>query len=391
MQNVAQGLLILNLTGSGTALGFLVALQFLPLLLFGSFTGVIADRFSKRRIFFITQSIFVVLALLHGLFVILNLREVWMVYVLGLCLGLFTALDNPTKQSFIFELVGKDQIKNAISLNSVMVNLAKVIGPAIAAILVSTTGLAVCFFLNALSFIAVLFVLARINPKELHTGARLTKVKGELTKGFTYATRTPVIRNILLLMLIIGTFTFEFQVILPLFAKFTFNDASTGYAYLMTAMGVGAVIGGLYAASRKKTSMRSLILIAFIFGCCMLIAAITPNLFLAEIVMLAVGFISINFNTATNSMLQIKSAPEMRGRVMSLWSMAFLGTTPIGGPIIGFIGEHYGPRWGLVVGGLAAIIASILVYFLRKKDKEQPILKIIALEDTIAERNVSLR
>jgi MFS family permease len=374
MQNVAQGLLILQLTGSGTALGILVALQFLPLLFFGSFAGVIADRFSKRKIFSITQSIFVLLAILHGLFVVLGLREVWMVYTLGLCLGLVTAIDNPTKQSFIFELVGKDQIKNAISLNSVMVNTAKVIGPAITAILVPLVGLAWCFFLNAVSFIAVLFVLYKIDASKLHTVTRLTQVKGELTKGLRYAVKTPTIRNVLLMMVIIGTFTFEYQVILPLFAEFTFHEPSTGYAILMTAMGVGAVAGGLYSASRRKTSMKSLIVIAFLFGCIMLLASVTPNLLVASIVMIPLGFFSINFNTLSNSMLQIHSKAEMRGRILSLWSIAFLGTTPIGGPIIGYIGEHFGARWGLTVGGIAAIMAGVVVYFLRKKEDKEKIV-----------------
>lgn len=391
MQNIAQGLLILKLTGSGTALGFLVALQFLPLLFFGTFAGVIADRYSKRRIFFITQSIFMVIAVLHGLFVVLDLREVWMVYALALCLGLVTAIDNPTKQSFIFELVGKDQIKNAISLNSVMVNTAKVIGPAIAAIIVPLLGLALCFFLNAFSFLSVLFVLWTINPKELHRGERITKVKGELKKGLVYAANTPDIRNILLMMLIIGTFTFEHQVILPLFAEFTFQNPATGYAVLMTAMGIGAVAGGLYSASRRKISMRSLIIIAFLFGCFTLIVSVMPSLFLAGLIMTAVGFFAINFNALSNSMLQIISQPQMRGRVISLWSIAFLGTTPIGGPIIGYIGEHYGARWGLAVGGLAAMFAAAFVYFLRKQDRERTIPTKTELEQALAERTIGLR
>lgn len=386
MQNIAQGLLILQLTGSGTALGFLVALQFLPLLLFGTYGGVIADRFSKRKIFLITQAFMCVIALLHAGFVFFGFTQVWMVYVLALMMGLITAIENPTKQTFIFEMVGKDQIRNAISLNSVMVNLARVIGPAIAGILIPIVGLAACFFLNALSYIAVLFVLLKINSKELHTGTKLTKMKGQLSKGLQYVNANPGLKNILLMMLIVGTFTYEFPVILPLFAQFTFNNPVTGYASMMTAMGVGAVLGGLFSASRKKTSMRGLIFISIFFGCAMLLTAVMPTLFFAVMTMIAVGFFSINFNSVTNSMLQIKSAPEMRGRVMSLWSVAFLGTTPIGGPIIGYIGEHYGPRWGIAIGGLAALLAAALVYFLRKRGEEKPLAVKFPEEPKVEER-----
>lgn len=391
MQNIAQGLLILQLTGSGTALGFLIALQFLPLLLFGSFGGVIADRFSKRKIFLIGQVIMAIIALLHTGFVMFGFTQVWIIYILALMMGFVTAVENPTKQTFIFEMVGKEHIKNAISLNSVMVNLARVIGPAMTAVIVPTAGLAACFLLNALSYLAVIFVLLKINTKELQTGMKLTKMKGQLSKGLQYVSGTPPLRNILIMMVILGTFTYEFPVILPLLAEFTFNNPSTGYAYLMTAMGLGAVLGGLYSANRKKMSLKSLIQIALLFGVFMLITAITPNLFLASVSMVVVGFLSINFNTSTNAMLQIKSDPEMRGRVMSLWSIAFLGTTPIGGPIIGWIGETFGARWGLAAGGFAAIFAAALVYFLIKRDEEHVVTIEPAPEQVYADRNTQLK
>jgi MFS family permease len=393
MQNIAQGLLILKLTGSGTALGFLIALQFLPLLLFGSFSGLIIDRYSKRWILLVTQTLFAIIAFLHGLFAFYNLQQLWMIYALALCLGIIVAIDNPTKQTFIFEMVGKDKIKNAISLNSVMVNLSRIIGPALAAVLVSTVGLAWCFFLNAFSFIAVLFVLMRIDPKKLHTGKGLTKVKGELTKVFRYIQATPSIRTILILMFILGTFTYEYQVILPLFAEFTFGNPKTGYAILMTAMGVGAVIGGLVSARRKKVSLQSLLLIVVLFGSIMLLTSLAPNIFFAAAGMMVVGFFSINFNTTTNAMLQIVSSPEMRGRVMSIWSIAFLGTTPIGGPIIGWIGEHFGPRWGLATGGLAALLAACLVALIVKHDKQKKILSDneIFEENELNDRVITLK
>ena len=373
MQNIAQGLLMLQLTGSGTALGILIALQFLPLLLFGSFAGVVIDRFPKRYVFFITQTLLAIIALLLGFFVLFGLRDVWIVYALGLALGFATAIDNPTKQSFIFELVGKEQIKNAISLNSVMINIAKVLGPAMAALFVSLFGLAACFFFNAFSFIAVLITLAFINDNELHKSMQLTKVKGELTKGLSYVLKTPMLRNVLLLMVIIGMFTYEFRVILPLFAEFTFKNPSSGYAILMSAMGAGSVVGGLYSAGKTETSMRTLIIIAFLFGLAVLATALMPNLLTATIALTVVGFLSINFNALTNALLQVHSLPEMRGRVLSLWSIAFLGTTPLGGPLIGWIGEHYGARWGLGLGGIAAMIAAIFVYTIIRREKQNKI------------------
>jgi MFS family permease len=393
MQNVAQGLLILQLTGSGTALGFLIAMQFLPILLFGSFGGVIADRFSKRRILFITQTIAALLALAHALLLVTGVMEIWMVYALALGLGLVTAVDNPTRQTFIFEMVGKDHIKNAVSLNAVMVNIARVIGPSIAGIMVPTVGIAACFLFNGLSFLAVLVVLAIMNTKELHPAERAKRMRGQLMHGLKYVNKTHSLRTVLLMMLLIGTFTYEFQVILPLLAEFTFNDAVSGYALLSSAMGVGAVIGGLMAAGKKTTSLESIVTISILFGLTVWLVAVVPSLQLAAMGMVLVGVFSTNFLSQANAYLQVKSLPEMRGRVMSLWTVAFLGTTPIGAPIIGYIGESAGPRWGLFVSGLAAVLAALLAYALIKRDEEHVITPEVELahEHATSDRNVHMR
>lgn len=379
MQNVAQGLLILQLTGSGTALGVLIAMQFLPILLFGSFGGVIADRFSKIKILYVTQTIAALLAMTHAALLFAGVLEIWMVYVLALCLGLVTAVDNPTRQTFIFEMVGKDHIKNAVSLNAVMVNIARVIGPSFAGILVPTVGIAACFFFNGLSFLAVLIVLAMMNKKELHPAELTHRMRGQLLHGFRYVNQTHSLRTVLIMMLLIGTFTYEFQVILPLLAEFTFNDAVSGYALLSSSMGVGAVIGGLMSASKKKTSLDSIVTISLLFGATVWVVAIVPSLQLAALGMVLVGILSTNFLSQANAYLQVKSIPEMRGRVMSLWTVSFLGTTPIGAPIIGWIGETAGPRWGLYVSGLAAIVAAVLAYFLIKRDEEHMITPEVEL------------
>lgn len=358
MQTVAQGLLVLKLTGSGTSLGLVVALQTLPILLFGPWGGVIADRFPKRTILFFTQTASGLLALTLGTLVATDAIRMWMVYGLALGLGFVNTVDNPTRQTFVLEMVGRDVLANAISLNSTEINLARVIGPSIAGALVATIGLGPCFIVNGLSFAAVIIVLARMRVEDLKPGPRASRARGQLLEGFRYVRSTPVVLNTLLMMAIIGTFTYEFQVLLPLFSEFTFDDGSSGYALMTAAMGVGAVIGGLVTASRRSTATSSLIRIAFLFGGSVILTALTPNLPLALVGLVLVGYCSISFTSLGNVTIQLNSAPEMRGRVMALWTVAFLGSTPIGGPIMGWIGEHAGPRWALSLGGLAAIIAG---------------------------------
>ena len=360
MQTIGQSWLVLQITGSGTALGFVTALQFLPILVFGPWGGVIADRFSKRTILYCTQCAAGVLALVLGVLVATGWVRLWMVAILAVCLGLVNAVDNPTRQTFVLEMVGKEQIQNAVPLNSVLVNLARVLGPALAGALIATVGLAACFFVNAASYIAVLIALWMMRAEQLHSAPLVARASGQLREAFRYVRSTPILRNVLLMMAIIGTLSYEFQVILPLFAQFTLGGGAGAYAALTAAMGVGSVIGGLYTASRRKVVPAMLIRAAFLFGVVILAAAIAPNLAFAMAALVLVGIFSINFLSLGNTILQLESVPEMRGRVMALWAVAFLGSTPIGGPIVGWIGEHAGPRWGLGLGGLAALIAGTL-------------------------------
>ncbi len=361
LQQIAQGLLVLKLTNSGTILGVVTALQFLPILLFGPVGGVIADRFPKRKILFFTQSAAGILALILSLLVALNLVQIWMIGVLSFCLGLVNLVDNPTRQSFVPELVGKEKMSNAVTLNSWEVNLARIIGPTIAGILVITVGFALCFFINGLSYIAVLIVLYLMDSKQFQSFRKAGR-SANLREGLKYVMQTPKIRSTLIILAIVGTLTYEFQVILPLVAKFTFHNAVAGYTELTAAMGLGAVIGGLFSAGRKSTSTQMLLFVLVLFGLSDIFAAIAPTFSVALIAMVFVGGASLNFNSMGNITLQMESLPEMRGRVMSLWTMAFLGSTPIGGPIIGWIGENISPRWGLGVGGVAALIAAIIGY-----------------------------
>jgi MFS family permease len=359
MQTIGQGLLVLRLTGSGTALGLVTALQTLPILLFGPLGGVIADRFPKRRVLYATQTAAGAQALILGLLVATGAIRIWMVYVLAIGLGLINTVDNPTRQTFVLEMVGKDALTNAVSLNSTEINLARVIGPSIAGALVALVGLSACFLVNGVSYFAVVAVLHRMRASELQPAPRMARAKGQFLEGFRYVRSMPMLRNVLLMMAIIGTFTYEFTVILPLFAEYTFGKGASGYALLTASMGAGAVVGGIVTASRKRQTTTSMLLLAaFLFGLTDLIAALAPTLPFAMAAFVLVGFFSITFTALGNVTVQLASAPEMRGRVMAIWTMAFLGSTPIGGPIIGWIGEHAGPRWGLAVGGLAAVLAA---------------------------------
>jgi MFS family permease len=358
MQIIAQGLLVLELTGSGTALGVVTALQTLPVLLFGAWGGVIADRLPKRPILYATQTVGGIASLAMGTLIITDVIELWMVYGVAILLGFVKVLDNPARQTFVREMVGNDHLTNAVSLNSTELNLARVIGPAIAGIMVATVGLGACFIVDGLSFVVVIVMLTRMRSEELNPAIRLERAKGQLVEGFRYVWSEPVLRNTLLMMAIVGTFTFEFSVVLPLFSEFTFEAGASGYAALTAAMGVGAIVGGLFTAGRRTSTPRMLVVSASLFGLSVILASIAPTLILAVGALVIVGFFSINFTSLGNVIVQLQSAPQMQGRVMSLWSIAFLGTTPIGGPLMGGLGEHAGARWALLVGGLAALAAA---------------------------------
>ena len=359
MQSVAQAWLVLRLTGSGTALGLVIALQFLPVLLFGPFGGVIADRFPKRRLLVGTQAVAMTQALVLGVLELTGAIELWMVFAMAAVFGMVTAVDNPARQTFVLEMVGKDNLTNAITLNSVVVNAARVVGPALAGVLIAVVGIGICFILNAASYVAVIIALLLMRTSELSPAPTQERAKGQLRAGLSYVRATPELLVPLVMMAIIGTLSYEFQVILPLVAERTFEGGAGTYGTLTSAMGVGAVIGGLATAGRSGApSDAGLVRAAAMFGAVILLAAVAPFLWLEVLVLVLVGAASINVLATGNTTLQLRSAPEMRGRVMALWAVAFLGTTPVGGPIIGFIGEHAGPRVGLAVGGTAALVAA---------------------------------
>jgi len=363
MQMVAQAWLVLDLTHSGKALGLATALQYLPILFLAPYGGVITDRISKRRILFWTQSLSGALALVLGGLVAAGLIRVWMVFILAACLGLVNVFDNPTRQTFHVELVGPDNVRNAVTLYSILVNLARIVGPALAGALIASVGLAPCFIINGLSFGAVVTMLAMMDPRELKVSPPVPPARGQIREGFRYVLATPVLGASLLMMAIIGTLTFEFQVSLPLIAHSTFHGDARSYAFLASSMGFGAASGGLFFASRKGFTPAKLVSASLLFGLAVLTAAFMPSMALSGLALVAVGICSINFSSLGNSILQLGSAPHMRGRVMSLWSVAFVGSTTIGGPIVGWVAEGIGARWGLALGGFAALAAAGLGAF----------------------------
>lgn len=362
MQGVAQAWLVLELTESGTALGLVSSLQFLPVLLFGPLGGVIADRFDKRRILYATQTAAASLAATLGLLVAFDVVEVWMIYALAACLGFVYVVDNPARQTFISEMVGPEDLTNAVSLNSVLVNVARVIGPGVAGTLIVTVGLAPCFFINAGSYIAVLIALYRMNPHRLHTPVLQRRRRGQLREGFRYVRSTPELFLPLIMIAIVGTLAYEFQVVLPLLARFTFEGDADTYATMSVLMGCGAIIGGLVTAGAGRQPATTLAWSAILFGSIQVATSLAPTLFTTFVALVFLGAASIGFLSLGNATLQLAATPEMRGRVMALWAVAFLGSTPIGGPLMGWVGEHIGPRVALGIGGVATLVCGLVAY-----------------------------
>ncbi|MDP9452789.1 MAG: MFS transporter [Actinomycetota bacterium] len=361
MQRVAQAWLVLELGGSGTDVGLVTALQFLPLLVLGAWGGVVVDRVDKRRLLVATQSASGALALVLGILTATGVVRLWMVMLLAAGLGFAHLLDVPARQSFVFEMVGPDHLTNAVTLNSVTVNAARMLGPALAGVLIATTGLAVCFVLNAASYLVVVAAFARMRSADLHRSVAVVRGPGQLREGLAYVWREQALRAPLLTMAVVGALAYEFQVILPLLARFVFDGGAGTYGAMTACMGLGAVVAGLVIAGRNRSGPRSLVHAAYVFGVLILATALAPTLALAMVALVGVGGASIAFLALGNASLQVAAAPEMRGRVMALWSIAFLGTTPIGGPLVGWVGEHLGPRVGLALGGVATVAAAAVL------------------------------
>jgi MFS family permease len=358
MQIVAETWLVLKLTSSGLAVGITACLQFAPILVLGAFGGLLADRFPKRRILMLTQAAMALPALALWALAATGSVVLWMVFALVLARGTVNALDNPTRQSFVIEMVGTDRVVNAVGLNSVLVHTARIAGPAMAGVVIATWGVAPCFLINALTFLAMLLALRRMEPHDLHVAAPVPRKPGALREAFAYVRRTPELAIPLALMAAVGTLSFNFQVLLPLLARFSFHGDATTYAGLLTAMGVGAVAGALATGARGRTSPKLLVGSAALMGGLTLAVAAAPSIPFAAVLLVPLGASTVTFAAGVNSGLQLAVDPAMRGRVMALYSIVFLGSTPIGGPIAGWLAQAISPRAGLVLGGVAALTAA---------------------------------
>ncbi|MEA2433871.1 MAG: hypothetical protein QOG54_1328 [Actinomycetota bacterium] len=367
MQVVAQSWLVLRLTGSGVALGLVTALQFLPVLIAGAWGGTLADRFDKRMLATWTQVIAGALALSLGLVVAIGVVELWMVYVFAFALGCVAVVDVPARQSFVMEMVPEKDVPNAIGLNTTIVTSARIVGPAIGAVLISVVGLAWCFLINGVSFIAVIAGLRMMNPAELRQVKKVPRSKGQVREGLRYVWANAELRSTLLLMSIVGTLAFNFRVVLPLMADSEFSGGAGVYGLLSSVMGIGTLFGALLSARRARPTRALLVGSAILFGVFMMAAGLAPNLGLELVALVPLGAVSIVFVATANATLQLNSSHAMRGRVMALYSVVFLGSTPIGGPFVGWLAEAFNARIAFLVPGMATLAGGIwAMYGLRK-------------------------
>ncbi len=360
MQTTAQSWLVFTLTHSATDIGLVVALQTLPVLLLGPYGGVIADRVDKRRLMIVLQSFMGVQAAILAVLSLTHVVNYVDVCVLAVVLGLNNCFENPSRQAFVLEMVGVENLRNAVSLNSTMNNVARAVGPAVAGIIIAAVGEGWCFALNAASFVAVVASLVAMDRTQLTPSVPTARAKGQLREGLRYVARTPALAIPLVMMALVGMLAYEFQVTLPIVAGTVFHGSSTIYGVLMAAMGVGAIVGGLWTAARGKTGVRAMIRAALVFAVVMSFAALAPVLAVELVALGLVGFASVSFLSMANSTLQLGTDPQMRGRVMALWAVAFLGSTPVGGPVIGWVTSEFGARTGLGVGAASCLLAAAI-------------------------------
>jgi MFS family permease len=360
MQMIAEMWVVLALTGSGLAVGVTTALQFLPMLIFGAWGGLIADRVPKRRLLLLTQALHMIVPLTMLALASEGALLPWMVFGLVFVRGCVNAVDYPTRQAFVMEMVGSDRVVNAVSLNSVLVHSARVIGPAFAGILIATVGVEPCFALNAASFGFMIWVLAGLDTERLQPAEVAAPERGAVRAGLRYVRRDPELWIPLALMAVVGTLGYNFQAVLPLLARFTFHGGASTYAVLVAAMGLGAIVGALINGARGSVTPMLLIGASLVFGVLALLAAGAPSLGLEIAALAPLGAATVTLAASINSSLQLASEPSMRGRVMALYSIVFLGSTPIGGPLSGWLSEAIDPRAALVMAGVAGIAGALL-------------------------------
>ena len=321
------------------------------MLLGGAWGGVIADRVNRRNLLVATGTGSALLAITLGVLTMTGAVQLWMVCLLAAGLGAMNMLEIPTRQAFVLDMVKREDLTNAISLNSVIMNGGRVVGPALAGVLIATAGIGVCFVVNAISYLAVITGLLAMRSGDLNARVQLPRARGQLIEGLRYVWATPALRTPLLMMAVVGTFAYEFSVTLPLVARFSFDVGARGLGLMNSVMAAGAVAGGLVTASRARPSGRRLAVATLSFGGLVLLTALAPTFWIALLLLAATGGASIFFAAMANTSIQLAASPEMRGRVMALYAVAFMGSTPIGGPLVGWIGQAFDPRAALAVGG----------------------------------------
>jgi len=359
MARITQDWLVLSITGSSTAVGITTAMQFLPMLLFGLYGGVIADRFAKRTLLFFTQGAMSLSGLFLAALTLTGNVQVWHVYLAAFFTGLVTVVDNPTRQSFVSEMVGPDQVRNAVSLNSANFQSARLIGPAVASALTAAVGPGWAFLANGLSFLAPLTSLCLMRTRELHHAPRTARGKGQLREGLNYVSKHPELIWPIVLVGFVGTFGFNFPIWLSAYADDVFHGGVGMYGVFNTLMAFGSLAGALLAARRRSTRLRVLAGAAVGFGVLEIVAAFSPAVWAFAPLIVLLGILGLTVNVTANSSVQMAVDPEMRGRVMSLFMMVFTGGTPLGGPLFGWLADQYGVRISFAIGGLVCATAAV--------------------------------
>ena len=378
MQRVAQDWLVLELThGSGTAVGIATGLQFLPLLLFSLWGGMIADRYPKRNVLMATQASMGALALILGVLAVTGVVQVWEVFLLAFGLGMATVVDNPTRQSFAIEMVGRDDLRNAIALNSAVFNLARIVGPAVAGVVIGLIGTPAAFFLNAASYLAVIVSLVLMRPAELHPAERVARAKGQLREGLAYVRSRPDLLMTMVLIFFIATFGMNFQVTTALMSRVVFHTGAGKFGLASAVFALGALIGALVAARRGKAGMRLLIGTSLAFSVLEVATGLMPTYWLFLILLVPTGLAVISLTTTANSSVQLSTAAEMRGRVMGIYMLVFLGGAPIGSPLTGLVAQHFGTRVSLIAGGVISVLATVVVAVLVARRRGVPVRRYL--------------
>lgn len=355
---VAQTLLVFKLTNSGVALGFLAAAQFGPVLMMGAYAGLKADRSDKRKLLLGIQSFAMLQSFALGALAFMDKPPVWAIFAIAIAGGTATAFDNPARRSFVVEMVPEEDINNAVSLNSALMTGSRIFGPALAGLLIATVGYGWAFWLDGLTYIAVLWGLAKMNPAELRPSPVLERARGQISEGIRYVRSVPELFVPLVMMTLIGTLAFNFQTVLPLFVERDLNGGTTMFTLLFSVVSTGSLVGALITARRKEVALNHVSVAAFGFGIAMTLLAISPNTPVAFAVGVFLGLASIAFMTSSTAIVQTRAKPEMRGRVLALQAMVFLGSTPIGGPIVGTVAQRFGARWSLGIGALGCYLAA---------------------------------